>query len=859
MLSNILAWLLTPGSPYKFEAPWHEFEFAFHVLECESNVVILSMAWMTREDGRMFSRMPDEPDMDTLTYWVTRLEPLIRSESNDEIIVIFCNRTGIEDEAVYAGTSAVVGIQDGEVKIYGLLGRGQKDLLVVDTSDPPYAKLIHRPEPNQPTVLHGELEKMNLSPTSSTPSGSGTTQSSQTDTSQQNHTGHTPIDSKNAPENPPSSAGSFRDSVASRRTKPSPQSQLSPLQIPTGDRYHNVSARSPGLDSPNLPTPTAPSPTPLSMRPKLIIPQSPPAQGWQSLSPMPQSTLSTHSVQSILSNRSVTSNGRPPADSTPYPDSAHPLSGYPRFPDSTIFDSQVVAQGYYSPITSTGSESPLSPRYFWRLSDTLLKTPIQPRGWSAAPESPNTKHVPSQTHRNLPLWSQHDAEAHSHSSNSIHTAITAVTARKDDAEPKKEKTQDLSRPKKPQVPKSRSPSKSRSGEPVGSKNETAKTSSQEVTPTRPSSPKSRHASRSRLRDRSDSALAHREQAAAITQHLESISRRAESVSRERDRSQDTRGIQTGQPSSSKSRNCSRSRPTRRLSSIMIAASPSILTDDVARPSSAIAVDVHKIQHSRSMSRLGHRARSESTNKDDRAASRDTRTRSKVPFCDETPNQWIASRAASRGRQPGPKSSLPKMSLNERTHSSIKSPPRTAVSVDAKGGKPAFDASFVSTGSAPVKFERIEAVLQHDCPVHGRHSTGGVRATENATHEHRESPEVAFRRSLSSPAAWSTNNYPSRSLEGSIQQNPQFSAISQNKPSDVSSLSETVETISTTSRSPSTPFFEPKTPTAMVIFRDLEDGAFGPVQSDKDNGLTELRCMDRNIVGGVTGGAQSTIA
>ncbi|GJC93651.1 N-terminal amidase [Colletotrichum higginsianum] len=134
----------------KFEAPWHDFEFAFHVLECESNVVILSMAWMTREDGRMFSRMPNEPDLDTLTYWLTRLEPLIRAENGDEVIVIFCNRTGIEDDAVYAGTSAVVGIQDGEVKIYGLLGRGEKELLVVDTTNPPYAKLAHRPEPNRP-------------------------------------------------------------------------------------------------------------------------------------------------------------------------------------------------------------------------------------------------------------------------------------------------------------------------------------------------------------------------------------------------------------------------------------------------------------------------------------------------------------------------------------------------------------------------------------------------------------------------------------------------------------------------------------------------------------------------------------
>lgn len=56
-------------SPYRFEAPWHAFEFAFHILSVEANLVIVTMAWVTREDGRHFSRMPEEPDMETLTYW----------------------------------------------------------------------------------------------------------------------------------------------------------------------------------------------------------------------------------------------------------------------------------------------------------------------------------------------------------------------------------------------------------------------------------------------------------------------------------------------------------------------------------------------------------------------------------------------------------------------------------------------------------------------------------------------------------------------------------------------------------------------------------------------------------------------
>jgi predicted amidohydrolase len=143
-------------NPYRFEMPWSKYEFASHVLAINANVVVLSMAWLTREDAREFSRMPKDPDMDTLTYWVARLEPLIRSEGDDEIIVIFANRCGVEDDAVYAGTSAVLGVKQGNVHVYGLLGRGEKELLVVDTEVEPIAHLVYRPEEGQVDNLTAE-------------------------------------------------------------------------------------------------------------------------------------------------------------------------------------------------------------------------------------------------------------------------------------------------------------------------------------------------------------------------------------------------------------------------------------------------------------------------------------------------------------------------------------------------------------------------------------------------------------------------------------------------------------------------------------------------------------------------------
>ncbi|KAF4454401.1 carbon-nitrogen family protein [Fusarium austroafricanum] len=130
-------------------APQHAFEFATCILRAQPNLLIVLLAEMTKDDPRHFSRTPNKPDMETLEHWVIRLESVIRSENQSEIIVVFCNRTGYEDDATYAGTSAVLGIHGGEVKVYGLLGRSEKDLLVVDTDKPAPRKLVYDPQNSQ--------------------------------------------------------------------------------------------------------------------------------------------------------------------------------------------------------------------------------------------------------------------------------------------------------------------------------------------------------------------------------------------------------------------------------------------------------------------------------------------------------------------------------------------------------------------------------------------------------------------------------------------------------------------------------------------------------------------------------------
>lgn len=73
-----------------------------------------------------------------------RMEPIIRAENDEEIVFVFCNRCGIEGDTVYAGTSTVISIKQGECRVHGLLPRGRESLLVVDTDSPPLGKLISR-------------------------------------------------------------------------------------------------------------------------------------------------------------------------------------------------------------------------------------------------------------------------------------------------------------------------------------------------------------------------------------------------------------------------------------------------------------------------------------------------------------------------------------------------------------------------------------------------------------------------------------------------------------------------------------------------------------------------------------------
>ncbi|KAK4148791.1 hypothetical protein C8A00DRAFT_19439, partial [Chaetomidium leptoderma] len=81
-LGNVGLGIVRPSSnPYKLEAPWDAFEFGIHILEAQTNVVILTMAWQAQQDPSLLSYNPKEPDVEILVYWVQRLEPIIRDRA----------------------------------------------------------------------------------------------------------------------------------------------------------------------------------------------------------------------------------------------------------------------------------------------------------------------------------------------------------------------------------------------------------------------------------------------------------------------------------------------------------------------------------------------------------------------------------------------------------------------------------------------------------------------------------------------------------------------------------------------------------------------------------------------------------
>lgn len=362
-LGNTTIGISVDINPYKDNPRWESFEFAKHIRQVKSNLVIISMAWIGLESADWYQSNPSEPDLQTLVYWTSRLSPLIQARSQREVIVVFCNRAGQEQDSSFTGSSAVLGIQNGLVKVYGLLGRGENKMLVVDTDDEPCGFL---------NIDTGKLTTAN-----------------QPETSEELKP-YQPIVRDFAFAPPSTDEDDASTPTEKDRTVPPQASAPTETGVQADERKRA----------------TVEDITPVRTRPKLIIPGplSPDTSyvfGTQPVSAASEASL--HSMHSLLSNGSTNtlrSNYRPPENSTPYPASGMPLSGYPpnafSSPKSTLtMGSSSQDEGpALSPPTPASSYATSGP-WAWTQSESSSKTPLSAAPWdSITPKGQHTTVFP---------------------------------------------------------------------------------------------------------------------------------------------------------------------------------------------------------------------------------------------------------------------------------------------------------------------------------------------------------------------------------------------------------------------------------------------------------------------------------
>ncbi|RHZ84067.1 hypothetical protein Glove_86g173 [Diversispora epigaea] len=119
---------------YQFKAPFDVYEFADFHLQQRTKIVLCSMAWLSNNDN--YNDNDNNHEISTINYWCNRLSPLILNNNNDigNILVVVCNRTGIEDSTTFAGSSSILSISPstGSVHLLGSLGKRQESIMIID-------------------------------------------------------------------------------------------------------------------------------------------------------------------------------------------------------------------------------------------------------------------------------------------------------------------------------------------------------------------------------------------------------------------------------------------------------------------------------------------------------------------------------------------------------------------------------------------------------------------------------------------------------------------------------------------------------------------------------------------------------
>lgn len=165
-------------NPYRFTAPWSDYEFATAALQpvpspqglrpseypdplnpvtlssnegrndnedgsgviANNPLIVLSMAWLSYLTPSEIAGESSSPDVATVAYWVERFQPIVersKQEPGKPWYVVLSNRCGIEKSVCYAGSSTVVKIESGNVTLFETCGRGEEKIVVIDLDSAP--------------------------------------------------------------------------------------------------------------------------------------------------------------------------------------------------------------------------------------------------------------------------------------------------------------------------------------------------------------------------------------------------------------------------------------------------------------------------------------------------------------------------------------------------------------------------------------------------------------------------------------------------------------------------------------------------------------------------------------------------
>lgn len=121
-------------NPYEFEAPFEAYELARFCAAEEVELLLFSSAWCNRhpEEPPELAQAPD--GRETLEYWASRLQPLIRRRDGGGMprraYFVCADRVGVEHGTTFCGTSCVLSL--AEPAVLGALGTHEQGLLLCE-------------------------------------------------------------------------------------------------------------------------------------------------------------------------------------------------------------------------------------------------------------------------------------------------------------------------------------------------------------------------------------------------------------------------------------------------------------------------------------------------------------------------------------------------------------------------------------------------------------------------------------------------------------------------------------------------------------------------------------------------------